>query len=61
MNDRINLPTLICGLAVTSFGTVLLLDRLDEVHLDFGSATPLLLALVGVVLLVGGLARRDGA
>jgi hypothetical protein len=61
MRARIHIPTLICGLAVIAFGTVLLLDRVREIHLDFGSAAPLLLALVGVVLLVGGLARRDGA
>jgi hypothetical protein len=56
-----DLPTLVSGLTITVLGAVLLLDHLGELHLDFGSLAPLLLAVVGMILLVGGLARRDGA
>ena len=58
---RPNLATLISGLSIAVLGTVLLLDRLDALSLDFGSMAPLALAVVGTILLAGGLARRDGA
>ena len=61
MTGRPDLPTLVSGVAITVLGTVLLLDNVDEVHLDFGSLAPVVLAVLGVILLVGGLARRDGA
>ena len=56
-----DLPTLVSGIVVSALGVVLLLDSAGEVELDFGSLAPLVLAVVGVILLVGGLARRDGA
>jgi len=56
-----DLATLASGLTVVLFGAVLLLDALDTLSLDFGSLAPLALAVVGVILVVGGLARRDGA
>ena len=49
------------GLAIVALGTALLLDAADAIHLDFGALAPLLLAVVGVILLAGGLAHRDGA
>jgi hypothetical protein len=61
MTARPDLPTLVSGVAITVLGTVLLLDNVDEIHLDFGSLAPVVLAVLGVILLVGGLARRDGA
>ncbi len=61
MTGRPDLATLVAGIAIVAFGTVLLLDRLDTLSLDFGSLAPLALAVVGVILLAGGLARRDGA
>jgi uncharacterized protein (UPF0333 family) len=42
-------------------GAVLLLDRAGQLSLDFATLAPIVLTLVGLVLLVGGLARRDGA
>jgi hypothetical protein len=47
---RPDTATLISGLAVMALGTVLLLDQAGSLSLDFG-----------FVLLVGGLAKRDGA
>ncbi|HET6505521.1 MAG TPA: hypothetical protein VFG42_01915 [Baekduia sp.] len=58
---RPNYATLISGLAVLVLGTVLLLDQAGQLNLDFGSLAPTVLAVLGVVLLVGGLAKRDGA
>ena len=59
--SRPDLPTLVSGLAIAALGTVLLLDSVDGLSLDFGSLAPLVLTVVGLILLVGGLARRDGA
>jgi hypothetical protein len=59
--SRPDLATLISGLSVLALGTVLLLDQVGQLNLDFGSLAPVVLCVVGLVLLVGGLARRDGA
>jgi hypothetical protein len=59
--SKLDLPTVTSGLAIVAFGLVLLLDRSGALHLDFGSTAPVALAAVGVILLVGGLAHRDGA
>lgn len=58
---RADLATLGSGLAVVLLGAVLLLDSVDALHLSFGSLAPVVLAVVGTVLLVCGMARRDGA
>jgi hypothetical protein len=59
--SRPDVATLISGLAIAALGTVLLLDQAGELSLDFGSLAPLVLCVIGLVLLVGGLAKRDGA
>jgi hypothetical protein len=59
--SRPDLATLISGLSVLALGTVLLLDQAGQLSLDFGSLAPIVLTVVGLVLLVGGLAKRDGA
>lgn len=59
--SRPNLATLISGLSIALLGAVLLLDQAGSLNLDFGSLAPLVLCIVGLVLLVGGLAKRDGA
>ena len=56
---RSDLPTLVSGLAVIALGVVLLLDRLGELDLSFATASPTVLATVGVVLVAAGMARRD--
>ena len=40
---------------ITVAGLILLLDRLDEIDLDFGYGLPLLIAAVGAILLTAGL------
>jgi hypothetical protein len=57
---RPDLPTLISGIAIAALGTVLLLDQVGGLSLDFGTLAPLVLTVVGLILLVGGLSRRDG-
>jgi hypothetical protein len=61
MDARPDVPTLVSGLVITVFGAVLLLDHAGELSLDFGSLAPLVLAVLGLILLAAGLARRDGA
>ncbi len=50
-----DLTAIVSGLAVTLFGTLLLLDRLSVLDLGFGGAIPAVLAVVGVTLLAAGL------
>ena len=59
--SRPDLATLISGFSILALGTVLLLDQAGQLSLDFGSLAPVVLTVVGLVLLVGGLAKRDGA
>lgn len=61
MTRRPDYATLISGLSVLALGTVLLLDSAGRLSLDFGTLAPIVLTVVGLVLLVGGLAKRDGA
>ena len=51
MTRRPDSATLVSGIAIIVFGTVLLLDRLDALSLDFGSMVPLALAVVGTMLI----------
>ena len=59
--SRLDLPTLVSGLSIIALGTVLLLDHIGGLSLSFAGLAPLVLTVVGLILLVGGLARRDGA
>jgi hypothetical protein len=56
---ELDLPSLVAGVAVLLLGVVLLLDRVDVLHLQFASLGPLACATIGAVLLAAGLARRD--
>ncbi|WP_187368767.1 hypothetical protein [Baekduia soli] len=38
--SRPDLPTLVSGLAAAALGVVLLLDRMGDLSLDFGSLAP---------------------
>jgi hypothetical protein len=58
---RVDISALISGLSVLALGIVLLLDQAGQLSLDFGSLAPVVLSVLGLVLLVGGLAKRDGA
>lgn len=56
---RLDLPSLVAGVAVVVFGAVLLLDRLDVLHLRFAALGPLACAVVGAILLASGLVRDE--
>jgi hypothetical protein len=52
---RLDLTTLVAGIAVTAAGLVALLDRLEAIDLRLGYALPLLIAVLGAILLTAGL------
>jgi hypothetical protein len=54
---ELDITSLIAGLAIAAFGTLLLLDRADVLDLRFGYFWPALTATVGAILLASGLSR----
>ena len=56
--DRLSLTA---GIVLVVFGTVLLLDSLGTLRLDFGSMAPIAFGAVGAVLLASGLSRRGAS
>lgn len=56
MTPRTDIPALVGGIAVTALGFLLLLDRLEVLHLGFGWLWPALLATAGAYLVASGLA-----
>jgi len=57
MTPRTDIPAFVGGIAVTALGFLLLLDRLEVLHLGFGWLWPALLATAGAYLVASGLAR----
>lgn len=51
--------SLVAGLVLVAFGVVLLLDRSGSLRLTFATTAPMACAVVGVILLVSGLGRRE--
>lgn len=49
--------SLVAGLALAALGTLVLLDRLEEIDLRFDVAGPVALAVLGAILLASGLSR----
>jgi hypothetical protein len=56
---RPDIPALVAGLGVLTFGGVLLLDALGTIDLTFGVLAPLACAVTGAILLANGLSRRE--
>ena len=56
---RLDVPSLVAGIAIVIFGAVLLLDRVDVLTLRFAALGPLACAVAGAILLASGLVRRD--
>jgi hypothetical protein len=54
-----DLTSLVAGIAIAIFGTVLLLDRAGVLELRFAALAPLVCAVAGAILLASGLAHRD--
>ena len=53
----LDVTSLVAGLALAAFGTLLLLDRTDVLDLHFGYLWPAVTATVGSILLASGLSR----
>lgn len=63
MNDRLHFGTFVTGLIVALLGAALLAEGLGwwELHLrDFRLVGPVLLISIGVIVLIGSFARRQG-
>ena len=58
-STRVDLVSLISGLALVGFGGVLLLDQLDVLQLRFAAVGPIVCAALGAILLAAGLGRRN--
>ena len=56
---RVDVTTLVAGLATLALGGVLLADSLGAFELSFAAFAPLVLAALGATLLASGLSRRD--
>ncbi len=54
----VDLGSLVAGVVLIGFGTLLLLDRVDVIDLRFGYLWPSLLATVAAILLALGLTKR---
>lgn len=57
---RADRTLLAAGLVTIALGTLFLLDRLEVIDVRFGYTMPAVLAAVGIVLLVAGLAAPGG-
>jgi drug/metabolite transporter (DMT)-like permease len=53
----VDVRALVAGLAIGAFGVLLLLDSLDAVNLTFAYLSPVVLAMLGAILVAGGLSR----
>lgn len=58
MTRRLDVPSLVAGLALIAVGTVLLLDRTGALDLSFDALWPMLAAAAGVALLASGIDER---
>jgi hypothetical protein len=58
--DRVDMVSLVGGIAVAVLGALLLLDVMDAVNLRFAALAPLACAAVGGVLLARGLEGGAG-
>ena len=59
MRSRVDLISLTAGVGVGALGTLLLLDQTGAIDMSFAAIAPIVCAVVGVILLVSGLARQD--
>ena len=59
LSRRPDSTSLVAGIAIMAYGTLLLLDRSGDLDLGFGWFLPLLFGTVGLILLVSGLATRE--
>jgi peptidoglycan/LPS O-acetylase OafA/YrhL len=53
-----NLAALVAGLVLVALGLAVVLDDAERINLEFAYAGPAILAALGAILLVSGLASR---
>lgn len=58
MRGRLDVPSLVAGVALILVGTVLLLDRMEVLDVDLGGLWPLLAFAAGAALLARGVDDR---
>lgn len=58
MRTRASLTSLVAGFALVALGVLLVLDTAGSIHLGFAYAAPAVVALLGFVLIAGGLEAR---
>lgn len=58
MTGRLNVTSLVGGLALIGVGVLLLLDGADEIDLGFGWLAPMLIGAIGLTLVASGAAAR---
>jgi hypothetical protein len=58
MNRAPNLAALVAGVVVVAVGLAVVLDDAERVNLEFAYTGPSILAALGAILLVSGLASR---
>ena len=56
---RLDITSLVAGMAVIALGIAVLLDRSGAVDMSFAELAPIVLAVVGAILLASGLTRTD--
>jgi hypothetical protein len=58
MKGTPNLAALVAGIVLTAVGAAVVLDDAERINLEFAYAGPSILAALGAILLVSGLASR---
>ena len=58
MRNTPNLTALVAGAVIAALGLAVVLDDAGEINLEFAFAGPSLLAALGTILLVSGMAAR---
>jgi hypothetical protein len=61
VKGRFDIPTAVAGIAIAALGVIVLLAVTAGLGLDLGWLAPLALAVVGLILLAGGLAGDGDA
>ena len=58
MDRRVDIATIVAGVAISGFGIILLLDASGTLSLHFSGFAPLAALMLGAPLLASGLTRR---
>ena len=56
---RLDVPSLVAGVAITALGVLLLLGERNDLDLGFAVLAPAMFAAIGAIFLATGLSRRS--